>query len=113
MNKDLQDFLDTAKRQGIAGESLIGLLRGRGWPEEDAYRALADYYEVQSGATIPSYRRSGSAKDAVLYLLSFSMLGTWTVALGSILFILIERWIKDLLAPLLVTRMVTIKWRIP
>lgn len=95
MNEDLQKFLDTAKSQGIGAESLIALLRGRGWPEEDAYRALADHYEVQSKASIPPYKRSGSAKDAFLYLLSFSMLATWTIALGSILFILIDRWIRD------------------
>lgn len=95
MTKDLQDFLDAAKRQGIPAESLVALLRGRGWPEHEAYRALADHYEAQTGATIPPYKRSGSAKDAFLYLLSFSMLAIWALALGSILFILIERWIKD------------------
>jgi uncharacterized protein YacL len=71
------------------------LLRGRGWPEEDACRALADYYEAQNGATIPPYKRPGSAKDAFLYLLSFSMLATWTISLGSVLFLLIDIWIKD------------------
>ena len=99
MNRDLREFLDSAKRQGIAPESLVALLRGRGWPEEDAYRVLADHYESQSGTAIPTYKRSGSAKDAFFYLLSFSMLATWTIALGSILFMLIDRWIKDPLNP--------------
>lgn len=95
MNKELQEFLDAAKRQGATPESLVSLLRGRGWPAEDAYRALADHYEGQSGLSIPAYKRSGSAKDAFLYLISFAMLATWSIALGSILFMLIERWIKD------------------
>lgn len=99
MNKELQDFLDAAKRQGATPESLVSLLRGRGWPAEDAYRALADHYEGQSGLSIPPYKRSGSAKDAFLYLISFAMLATWTIALGSILFMLIDRWIKDPLSP--------------
>lgn len=99
MNKDLQEFLDAAKRQGAAPELLVSLLRGRGWPEEDAYRTLADHYEGQSGLRIPRYKRSGSAKDAFLYLIAFSMLATWTFALGSILFMLIDRWIKDPLSP--------------
>ena len=99
MNTDLREFLDSAKRQGIAPECLVALLRGRGWPEEDAYRALADHYESQGGTAIPPYKRSGSAKDAFLYLLSFSMLATWTIAFGSILFMLIDRWIKDPLNP--------------
>jgi len=99
MNKTLQEFLDAAKREGMGAESLVSLLRNRGWPEEDTYRALADHFEAQSGLSIPPYKRSGSAKDAFLYLVSFSMLATWTIALGSILFMLIDRWIKDPLNP--------------
>jgi hypothetical protein len=95
----LQKFLDAARGQGATDEMLVGLLRGRGWPEEDVYRALADHYEARSGTQIPAYKRSGSAKDAFLYLLSFSMLATWTIALGSIMFTLIDRWIKDPLSP--------------
>lgn len=99
MNKELQAFLEEAKRQGASDESLVALLRGRGWPEEDAYRALADHYEIRSGAAVPLYKRSISAKDAFFYLLSFSMLGTWTIALASILFTAIDRWLKDPLNP--------------
>lgn len=95
MNKDLKEFLDAAKGQGATAESIVSLLRGRGWPAEDAYRALADHYERQSGVSIPPYKRSGTAKDAFLYLISFAMLATWSIALGSILFMLIDRWIKD------------------
>jgi len=99
MNEQLGEFLDAAKRQGASEESVVAMLRGRGWPEDDVYRALADHYESQSGIAVPLYKPSGSAKDAFLYLLSFSMLGTWTIALGSILFDLIDRWIKDPLSP--------------
>jgi hypothetical protein len=95
----LQEFLDAARLQGVTEEILVGLLRGRGWPEEDVYRALADHYEGRSGIQVPVYKRSGSAKDAFLYLLSFSTLATWTIGLGSVMFTLIERWIKDPLSP--------------
>jgi hypothetical protein len=95
----LQEFLDAAKRQGTSDETLVGLLRGRGWSEEDVYRALADHYEAQSGLQVPVYKRSGSAKDAFLYLLSFSTLATWTFGAGSVMFTLIDRWIKDPLSP--------------
>jgi hypothetical protein len=96
----LQEFLDAAKRQGATDESLVGLLRGRGWSEEDIYRALADNYEGQSGLQVPVYKRSGSAKDAFLYLLSFSTLSIWTYGAGSVMFTLIDRWIKDPLSPI-------------
>ena len=95
MSKTLQEFLDAAKRQGASDESLVTLLRGRGWPEDDVYRALADHFENRSGVPVPAYKRSGSAKDAFLYLLSFSMLATWTIGLGSVMFTLIDRWIRD------------------
>ena len=94
----LQQFLETARNQGVSDDVLIGLLRGRGWPEADIYRALADSYEARAGIRVPPYRRSGSAKDAFLYLLSLSTLATWTIGLGSVMFTLIERWIKDPLA---------------
>jgi branched-subunit amino acid transport protein len=96
---DLQEFLHAARSQGATDEMLMAVLRGRGWPEEDVYRVLADYFESGSGLRVPPYKRSGSAKDAFLYLLAFSTLATWTVALGSAMFTLIERWLVDPLAP--------------
>jgi Domain of unknown function (DUF5671) len=99
MNSSIQEFLDAAKRQGASDESLVTLLRGRGWPEDDVYRALADDFEKRSGVRVPAYKPSGSAKDAFLYLLSFSMLATWTIGLGAVMFTLIDRWIRDPLSP--------------
>src|SRR6516164_3993159 len=96
---DLHKFLDAARSQGATDEMLRALLRGRGWPEEDVYRVLADYFENRSGLRVPSYKRSGSAKDAFLYLLAFSTLATWTFAFGSVMFTLIERWLPDPLSP--------------
>jgi hypothetical protein len=95
----LREFLDAAKAQGATDETLAGVLRGRGWSEEDIYRALADHYERHSGLQIPDYQRSGSAKDAFLYLLSFTTLATWTIGAGSVIFTLIDRWFKDPLSP--------------
>lgn len=91
----MQEFIVAAKAQGVSDETLVGMLRGRGWPEEDVYRALADYYEEKNGLAIPAYRRSGSAKDAFLYMMSFSTLATWTIGAGSVMFTLIEHWFKD------------------
>lgn len=98
-SEPLNKFLDSARGQGVSDEVLVGLLRGRGWPEEDVYRALADHYEARSGVQVPAYKPSGSAKDAFLYLLSFSTLATWSIGLGSVMFTLIERWITDPLSP--------------
>jgi hypothetical protein len=96
---DLKQFLDAARNQGASDETLVALLRGREWPEEDVYRVLADHFESRTGIHVPSYKRSSSAKDAFLYLFCFSTLATWTLGLGSILFTLIERWFPDPLVP--------------
>lgn len=96
---ELQKFLEAAKSQGATEQEIVGLLRGRGWPEDEVYRALADHYEVRSGLQIPVYKRSGSAKDAFLYLVSFATLATWTWGVGSVMFVLIDHWIKDPLRP--------------
>jgi hypothetical protein len=96
---DVQQFIDSARAQGATDEVIIALLRGRGWPPEDVYRALADHFEGRSGLAVPAYKRSGSAKDAFLYLLSFATLATWTIGLGSLVFTLIEWWIRDPLGP--------------
>jgi hypothetical protein len=95
---NLSKFLEAARARGIGEEALVGLLKGRGWPEDDAYRAVASDYETRTGIQIPAYKRSGSAKDAFLYLLAFSLLATWTIAVGSVMFTLIDRWLKDPLA---------------
>jgi len=95
ISPELHRFLEAAKSQGATDEVLVGLLRGRGWPEEEVHRALADYYETRSGLRIPIYKRSGSAKDAFLYLVSFATLATWSFGLGSVMFVLIDHWIKD------------------
>ena len=97
--RTVQDFFDSARSQGATDEIIVALLRGRGWPEADVHSALADHFEGRSGLRVPVYRRSGSAKDAFLYLLSFSTLATWTIGLGSVSFTLIDRWLKDPVSP--------------
>ena len=77
--KEMQAFYDSAKSRGATDEGIVQLLLGRGWPEEDVYRALADQFEARSGVTVPIYRRSGSAKDAFVYLLSCATLATWAI----------------------------------
>jgi hypothetical protein len=41
---DLKQFLDAARSQGASDETLVALLRGREWPEEEVYRVLADHF---------------------------------------------------------------------
>src|SRR5882672_9301912 len=92
----LQNFIDSSKSKGAADEFLAALLTRRGWPAGDVYAALGRYWELSTGLAIPERAGAGeSARDAFLYLLSFSTLATWTMALGSMLFEFINHWFPD------------------
>jgi len=99
----LLDFINVGRAKGASDEFLAALLIRRGWPAEHVYAALARYWETATGLAIPERTGSGeSAKDAFLYLLSFSTLATWSGALGSMLFQFIDYWIPDRISPHLV-----------
>jgi hypothetical protein len=90
-------FIEAAKSKGASDEAVVGLLRERGWPVKNIYAAVGRYYELLTGVPVPE-RRGGTveaARDAFLYLLAFSTLATWTIALGSLAFKLIDHWIPD------------------
>ncbi len=92
----LQNFVQLAKTKGAADEFLVALLTRRGWPVDDVYGALGGCWAQATGIPVPARSGSGeSAKDAFLYLLSFSTLYAWTGALGSIIFELMNHWIPD------------------
>jgi hypothetical protein len=96
----LSAFIEAAKTKGAADDFLFDLLRQEGWAAKDIYAAFGRYYETLTGLPVPA-RAGGpaeAARDAFLYLLAFSTLGTWTTALGSLLFTFINRWFPDPLA---------------
>ena len=99
-NTQLLDFISAGKIHGASDEFLAALLIRRGWPGDDVYAALGKYWETATGMAIPARSGSGeSAKDAFLYLLSFSTLATWSGALGSMLWEFIDYWIPDAVSP--------------
>jgi hypothetical protein len=55
-DSDLLKFIEAARTQGASDVVLVGLLKGRGWPEEDIYRALGTHYEKLTGLPIPIHR---------------------------------------------------------
>jgi Domain of unknown function (DUF5671) len=93
----LIEFIDAARAQGATDEVLAAMLERRGWPQKEIYRAFGERYERLTGLGVPVRRGTigEAARDAFLYLLSFGTLGTWTCALGSLFFTLIERWFPD------------------
>jgi hypothetical protein len=93
---DLHNFIAAAKEQGASDESLAAILENAGWPKAEIWGALGERYESLSGVQIPVGKKTTTpARDAFLYLLSFSTLATWTISLGSICYSLIDDWIRD------------------
>ena len=92
----LEEFVEASKSKGASDEFLATFLARRGWPADDVYAALGNYWERVTGLAVPARAGAGeSSRDAFLYLLSFSTLATWSSALGSMLFRFIERWFPD------------------
>jgi hypothetical protein len=97
-NSKVSEFIERARANGASEQSIVGMLMARGWPEKEAYEALAVQYERLTGIEIPSRRSVGTAaKDAFFYLLVFATLATWTIGLGSLSFTLIDHWLADAL----------------
>jgi len=77
MSRDnrIEEFIQKSLDAGIPVPSFVGLLTARGWTEKQAYSALADHYQSQTGIEVPPRPSSGaSARDAFFYLLIFSTL---------------------------------------
>ncbi len=93
-------FIEAARNKGASDEFLLRLLSDRGWPEKRICEAFASYYERSTGVSVPARgsRTSEAARDAFFYLLSFSMLGVWTIALGALVFAYLEKWFPDALS---------------
>jgi hypothetical protein len=92
----LLEYIRAAKAQGAADQFLAALLKESGWPERDIFRAFQEHYQALTGLPVPA-RGGGTerSKDAFLSLLGFATLATWTVAVGSIFFTLIDVWFPD------------------
>src|SRR5689334_4485309 len=93
-------FIEAAKSKGASDEFLVNLLREEGWAAKEIYAAFRRRYENLTGLALPARGEGAgaSARDAFLYLLAFSTLATWAIALGSLLFTFIDRWLPDPLA---------------
>lgn len=95
-----QSFVKTAASEGLSDEIIVRILKSKGWAENQINKLWTDFYEQKIGLSVPgpSYSKGESAKDSFLYLLSFSTLGTWIWALGSILFTVLNQSLPDSLA---------------
>lgn len=92
----LLEYIQAAKMHGASDDFLLALLKEAGWPNKEIFLAFEEHYRSLTGLAVPGQRGAGErAKDAFLYLLSFATLATWTVAVGSIFFTLIDTHFPD------------------
>jgi hypothetical protein len=92
----LRAFIDAAVAKGATDRFIADLLKSAGWAEKEIFAAFREHYETATGVSLPSRRESGEiSRDAFFYLIIFSTLATWTIALGLLLFRLIDRWFPD------------------
>lgn len=92
----LLEFIRSAKARDVNDEFIVALLRQNGWSERRVYAAFTTYYEEALGTSLPSRGSSAEhAREAFYYLLAFITLGVWSVALGSLFYELIDRWLRD------------------
>jgi hypothetical protein len=92
----LREFVEASKEKGASDEFLVRFLQRQGWAEDDVYAALGRYWQRVTGVSLPERSRAGgSSRDAFLYLLSFATLAAWSTALGSLLFAVINLWVRD------------------
>lgn len=93
---ELRRFIETAKSKGVSDDAIAALLEAAGWSKKEIYAGLQKHYEAIIGMPVPARGGFGEgAQDAFFHLLAFGTLATWAVALGSILFALIEHAFPD------------------
>jgi len=91
---DLASVVRRGKRTGIGDEFLVTLLRHNGYSASAVYRAFTSHYAADL-ALPRAIERSDNARDAFIYLLDFLMLSAWAIALGNLLYKVIDRYLPD------------------
>jgi hypothetical protein len=88
---ELVQFIRATLARGATDRFVFDLLKANGWPERTLYAAFSTYTSEETGIPVPLRAGPGeSARDTFFYLLSFSTLTVWAIALGSLFFGLIE-----------------------
>nr|MDQ2901708.1 hypothetical protein [Acidobacteriota bacterium] len=57
----LREFIQASKSKGASDEFLVALLGRRGWPADDVYTALGEYWAAATGIAVPERGRSNES----------------------------------------------------
>jgi hypothetical protein len=95
MNPTQLSFVKEALAAKVPRPEIARALKEAGWPEDETATALAAYADVDFAVPVPMCRRSLSAREAFIYLLTFLCLYLAAWSFGALLFDFIGRWIPD------------------
>ena len=94
-SQELDVFVRDALLRGHSRAQVQQILLQAGWGAGQVQQALDNYAPLDFPVPIPRPRASLSAREAFLYLVSFSALYFFCYHLGSLWFSLIEHWLPD------------------
>ncbi len=95
MDVDAGPWIAEAKAAGAADDTILLLLKSKGWNDAQARQALAEHYERSLGSQAPS-RKSGVASnplDGFLHVLFIGVLIAWIFALLGLWGEQVDEWL--------------------
>lgn len=95
---NLVEFVKAALERGESRNRIREVLKKAGWPDDQVDSALGAFAETDFPLPVPRPRAYGSAREAFLYIVYFSLLGMVATQVGSLAFAWIDRQFADELA---------------
>jgi hypothetical protein len=92
---ELTAFVREALAAGHDRAEVRDVLRSAGWPEDEVNDALSRFAEAAFPIPVPRRRYSTSAQETFLYLVTFAALYTAAIALGALLFGIVDYYLPD------------------
>lgn len=86
-------FVNSCLERGLPRAEIARGLESAGWSPREVETALDEFADSSLPVPVPRKRVSSSPRDAFLHLLSTATLYHAALATGSILFVLIDRWL--------------------
>lgn len=91
----LIEFVKAGLSLGESRSRISEVLKKAGWPEDQVADALAAFAEVDFPTPVPKPKKYGSAREAFLLIVYFSLLGMVATQVGGLAFAWIDRNFTD------------------
>lgn len=91
----LVEFVKSALALGESRQRIAEVLKKAGWPADQVEGALGAFADIDFPAPVPRPRAYGSAREAFLLIVYFSLLGMVATQVGGLAFAWIDRFFAD------------------